>query len=74
MATKSWFRVAIVLLLAAVFGLSGIASGSAQDAPTSGELMLWHGWTGAEADTLNNDILPAWEAAYPDVKIEKISV
>jgi len=74
MSKLSWFRVAIVFLLASVIGLSGSAATSAQNAPTSGELTLWHGWTGAEADTLNNDVLPAWEAAYPDIKVETLAV
>lgn len=47
---------------------------SAQDSALSGELSLWHGWTGAEADTLNNDILPAWAAANPDVSVEVLAV
>src|SRR5215218_3603095 len=75
MARRPWLRIVTVVLLGMVIGLGGLASSSAQDAaPTSGELSIWHGWTGAEADTLNNDILPAWEAAYPDIKIETLAV
>ena len=66
-------------VLAGVAGAAGLAAlkvvpTMAQDADTSGELVLWHGWTGAEADTLNNDILPAWSAAYPNVTIETLAV
>jgi arabinogalactan oligomer/maltooligosaccharide transport system substrate-binding protein len=45
---------------------------SAQD--LSGKLVLWHGWTGAEADTLNNDILPAWKTANPNVEVQALAV
>ena len=45
---------------------------SAQD--LSGKLTLWHGWTGAEADTLNNDILPAWKTANPNVEVSVLAV
>ena len=40
----------------------------------SGSLKLWHGWTGAEADTLNKEVLPAWTAAQPNVKVEALAV
>src|SRR4051794_28619503 len=40
--------------------LGGVAATRRASAQSlSGNLVLWHGWTGAEADTLNNDILPA---------------
>lgn len=47
---------------------------SAQESELSGSLTLWHGWTGAEADTLNNDVLPAWLAAHPDATVEALAV
>jgi arabinogalactan oligomer / maltooligosaccharide transport system substrate-binding protein len=50
----------------------GYRSAGAQD--LSGELTLWHGWTGAEADTLNNVILPAWTAANANVKVQALAV
>ena len=74
MFRKPLFRVFTVLMVALMFGFGGIAGSSAQDTSASGTLKLWHGWTGAEADTLNNDILPAWEAAYPNVKINALAV
>ena len=74
MSRKPLFRVFTVLMVALTLGFGGIASSSAQDSSASGTLKLWHGWTGAEADTLNNQILPAWEAAYPNVKIEALAV
>jgi arabinogalactan oligomer/maltooligosaccharide transport system substrate-binding protein len=52
---------------------SGLSTARAQD-DLKGELTLWHGWTGAEADTLNNDVLPAWQAAHPNVKITTLAV
>lgn len=61
----------VVLLLTMTFLASGSAPISAQD---SGSLTLWHGWTGAEADTLNNQIIPAWEAANPGVSIKVLAV
>jgi arabinogalactan oligomer/maltooligosaccharide transport system substrate-binding protein len=63
------------LLLALLLTISA-ASGTvvAQDEELSGSLLLWHGWTGAEADTLNNEVLPAWQAAYPNVSIETLAV
>lgn len=47
---------------------------SAQESSLTGKLALWHGWTGAEADTLNNDVLPAWLAAHPDAPVEALAV
>ncbi len=61
----------VVLLLAMTFLATGSAPVTAQD---SGSLTLWHGWTGAEADTLNNQIVPAWEAANPGVSISVLAV
>jgi arabinogalactan oligomer/maltooligosaccharide transport system substrate-binding protein len=69
----SWLRFP-ALLLALILTVSGAASVSAQDEELSGSLTLWHSWTGAEADTLNNMVLPAWEAAYPNVAIETLAV
>jgi arabinogalactan oligomer/maltooligosaccharide transport system substrate-binding protein len=57
-----------------MLGVSGFTGARAQDATLSGELTLWHGWTGAEADALNNDVLPAWQAANPDVTINALAV
>ena len=50
----------------------GWRSAAAQD--MSGSLTLWHGWTGAEADTLNDVVLPAWTAAMPNVTVEALAV
>ena len=70
-----------VLKLTAMAVPASIAGGalvrtgvSAQESELSGNLTLWHGWTGAEADTLNNDILPAWLAAHPDAPVEALAV
>jgi arabinogalactan oligomer / maltooligosaccharide transport system substrate-binding protein len=70
-----WLRFP-AMVLALTLLLAGSASGLAQDSEEdlSGSLMLWHGWTGAEADTLNNDILPAWQEANPNVSIETLAV
>ncbi|CAN5744394.1 extracellular solute-binding protein [soil metagenome] len=71
---KQWLRVP-ALLLAVVIAFAGSVSVLAQDdAELSGSLLLWHGWTGAEADTLNDEVLPAWEAANPGVTIETLAV
>jgi arabinogalactan oligomer / maltooligosaccharide transport system substrate-binding protein len=70
-----WLRLpalAISFLLVAM-AMSGLSTARAQD-DLKGELTLWHGWTGAEADTLNNDVLPAWQAAHPNVKITTLAV
>lgn len=61
----------LTLLLAMTFVVSGRGPVAAQD---SGTITLWHGWTGAEADTLNNQILPAWQAANPNVKVNVLAV
>lgn len=61
----------LTLLLVMTVVVMGRGPAAAQD---SGELTLWHGWTGVEADTLNNQILPAWEAANPGVKINVLAV
>lgn len=61
----------LTLLLVMTVVVTGRGPVAAQD---SGELTLWHGWTGVEADTLNNQILPAWEAANPGIKINVLAV
>ncbi len=61
----------LTLVLALSFVMTGRVPVAAQD---SGTVTLWHGWTGAEADTLNNQILPAWQAANPDIKINVLAV
>ena len=69
------FPVAVLaFLLVAVGSVGAMAQESAPNTDLSGELLLWHGWTGAEADTLSNDILPAWQAAFPNVTIEVLAV
>ena len=50
------------------------SSASAQQSSLTGTPTLWHGWTGAEADTLNNDVLPTWLAAHPDAPVEALAV
>lgn len=63
------------LVLAALLVMTLFASGTARvTAQDSGSLTLWHGWTGAEADTLNDEILPAWQAANPGVTINVLAV
>ncbi len=63
------------MMLALLLTLSAAGNMAvAQDEELSGSLLLWHGWTGAEADTLNNEVLPAWQAAYPNVTIETLAV
>lgn len=61
----------LTLLLAMTFMVGGRGPVLAQD---SGSITLWHGWTGTEADTLNNEILPAWEAANPGIEVEVLAV
>jgi arabinogalactan oligomer/maltooligosaccharide transport system substrate-binding protein len=72
---RARFSRATSLLLALVlvmsFVLTGRAPAAAQD---SGTITLWHGWTGVEADTLNNQIIPAWQQANPDIKINVLAV
>jgi arabinogalactan oligomer/maltooligosaccharide transport system substrate-binding protein len=75
MDRRPWFRLPALVasLLLVALTVSGLSTVRAQD-DLQGELTLWHGWTGAEADTLNNDVLPAWEAAHPGVKITTLAV
>jgi arabinogalactan oligomer / maltooligosaccharide transport system substrate-binding protein len=40
----------------------------------SGNITLWHGWTGAEADTLNGPVLDAWKAKNPNATVEVLAV
>jgi arabinogalactan oligomer/maltooligosaccharide transport system substrate-binding protein len=61
----------LALLMTLTFFASGSARVSAQD---SGSLTLWHGWTGAEADTLNDQIIPVWQEANPGVTIDVLAV
>jgi arabinogalactan oligomer/maltooligosaccharide transport system substrate-binding protein len=72
-----WKRIHIAFLafmLAVLGSIGGFTQTTAQNADMNGELLLWHGWTGAEAATLTNDLLPAWQAAYPNVKIQVLAV
>ncbi|MCC6703774.1 MAG: extracellular solute-binding protein [Thermomicrobiales bacterium] len=72
-----WKRLQVFCLafMLVVLGSAGVfAQDSAPNTDLEGELLLWHGWTGAEADTLTNDILPAWQAANPNVTIEVLAV
>jgi ABC-type glycerol-3-phosphate transport system substrate-binding protein len=69
------FKLSVMAVPAALGGAALLRTGAAaQDSELSGNLTLWHGWTGAEADTLNNDILPAWLAAHPDAPVEALAV
>jgi arabinogalactan oligomer/maltooligosaccharide transport system substrate-binding protein len=63
--------LALGLLLTVTLLAAGNSPVRAQE---SGSLTLWHGWTGAEADALNNLVLPAWQAANPDVTIDVLAV
>ncbi len=38
-----------------------------------GNIVLWHGWTGAEADTLA-EVIAAFQAAAPDATVETLAV
>jgi arabinogalactan oligomer/maltooligosaccharide transport system substrate-binding protein len=61
--------------LAALPGAAALAqTPAAGDANLTGQLTLWHGWTGAEASTLNDDILPLWQKLYPNVKVNVLAV
>jgi arabinogalactan oligomer/maltooligosaccharide transport system substrate-binding protein len=75
MRRTTWFRLPAVVasLLLVAMAMSGFSTARAQD-DLQGELTLWHGWTGAEAETLNNDVIPAWEAAHPGVEITTLAV
>ncbi len=41
--------------------------------PTGGTVILWHSWTGADADALGQ-ILSAFQAANPDIQVETLFV
>ena len=74
---SGWKRLPVALLaflLVALGSFSAMAQDATPNTDLSGEITIWHGWTGAEADTLTNDILPAWQAAYPNVKINVLAV
>ena len=72
MHRRSFLKGTAALAATPLVAARGLRSASAQD--LSGELTLWHGWTGAEADTLNNVVLPAWQAAQPNVTVEALAV
>lgn len=74
MTRRTWFQwvastLALMLTLMMFNGLTARAQDDLQ-----GELTLWHGWTGTEATVLNQDILPAWQKAHPNVKINVLAV
>jgi arabinogalactan oligomer/maltooligosaccharide transport system substrate-binding protein len=68
-------RAAALGLAAPAFAaLAGSAPrAAAQDAQLEGELTFWHG-LGTEATILNEQIIPAWEAKYPNATIEVLQV
>lgn len=72
MQRRSFLKSTAALAAAPFVSTRGRRSAAAQD--LSGNLVLWHGWTGAEADTLNNAVLPAWQAARPNVTVEALAV
>ncbi len=72
MQRRSFLKGTAALAATPLVATRGWRSAAAQD--LSGELVLWHGWTGAEADTLNNVFLPAWQAAQPNVTVEALAV
>jgi arabinogalactan oligomer/maltooligosaccharide transport system substrate-binding protein len=72
MQRRSFIKGSAALAATPLLSSKGFRNAAAQD--MSGELVLWHGWTGAEADTLNNVVLPAWQAAMPNVTVEALAV
>jgi arabinogalactan oligomer / maltooligosaccharide transport system substrate-binding protein len=72
MQRRSFIKGSAALAATPLLAAKGFDRAAAQD--MSGELVLWHGWTGAEADTLNNVVLPAWQAAMPNVTVEALAV
>ena len=72
MHRRSFIRNSAALAATPLLANCGLRIARAQD--MSGELVLWHGWTGAEADTLNNDVLPAWTTANPGVEVQALAV
>jgi maltose-binding protein MalE len=75
MKRRDFLKLPGLALTVPVFAsaLGRAASVGAQEA-LSGDLTLWHGWTGAEADTLNNDIIPAFKTAQPGVELTVLAV
>ena len=65
------------LVILAAFGLllSACTGGGNEPSPSSGQpagpvtLTFWHGYTDAEADSLNA-LLEDWSAEHPDITIE----
>jgi arabinogalactan oligomer/maltooligosaccharide transport system substrate-binding protein len=72
MQRRSFLKGSAALAATPLFAAKGLRSAGAQD--LSGTVTLWHGWTGAEADTLNGPVLTAWAAKYPNVKVEALAV
>jgi maltose-binding protein MalE len=72
MKRRSFIKGTAAIAATPLLAGTGFQFTAAQD--LSGKITLWHGWTGAEADTLNNDIIPAWTAANPNVEIEALAV
>jgi maltose-binding protein MalE len=72
MKRRSFIKGAASLAASPLLTTAAVRRTAAQD--LSGNLTLWHGWTGAEADTLNNDILAAWKTANPNVTVEALAV
>ena len=72
MKRRSFIKGSAALAATPLLAGTSLRLASAQD--LSGKLTLWHGWTGAEADTLNNTVIPAWKTANPNVEVEALAV
>jgi ABC-type glycerol-3-phosphate transport system substrate-binding protein len=72
MKRRSFIKGSAALAATPLLASAGLRLAGAQD--LSGKLTLWHGWTGAEADTLNNTIIPAWKTANPNATVEALAV
>jgi len=72
MKRRSFIKGSAALAATPLLAGTGLRLAGAQD--LSGKLALWHGWTGAEADTLNNTVIPAWKTANPNVEVEALAV
>jgi multiple sugar transport system substrate-binding protein len=74
----SRFAIARVLTVAGVFALSGCSSPSAGSADKPITLSFWgtygNGGNGAQTDVLEKELIPAFEAAHPGIKVEYVDM
>ena len=65
-------RLGMIVPLVALLLLAACTDGSAQDSELQGRVLLWHTWSGADEQALN-DLLDKFNDVYPEITVISIS-